>query len=98
MDASATGFGGGRLHTCPSAENGSGVLRLLNPFKDWMQRTFGFEMFSRQVYGFADLPYWTRWQDVALIGAGAFLLCLLAAWIPARQSARRDPVKSLRFE
>ena len=77
---------------------GLGVLRLLNPFKNWMQHTFGIEMFARQVYGFADLPYWTRWQDVALIGAGAFLLCLLAAWIPARQSARRDPVKSLRFE
>ena len=77
---------------------GLGVLRALNPFKNWMQHTFGVEVFARQVYGFADLPYWTRWQDVALIGMGAFLLCLLAAWIPARQSARRDPVKSLRFE
>ena len=77
---------------------GLGVLRALNPFKNWMQHTFGVEVFARQVYGFADLPYWTRWQDVALIGTGAFLLCLLAAWVPARQSARRDPVKSLRFE
>ena len=77
---------------------GLGVLRGLNPFKNWMQQQFGVEVFARQVYGFADLPYWTRWQDVALICAGAFVLCLLAAWVPARQSARRDPVKSLRFE
>lgn len=77
---------------------GLGVLRALNPFKNWMQRQFGVEVFSRQVYGFADLPYWTRWEDVAMICSGAFLLCLLAAWVPARQSARRDPVKSLRFE
>ena len=77
---------------------GLGLLRALNPFKNWMQARFGVEVFSRQVYGFADLPYWTRWQDTTLICTGAFVLCVVAALIPALVSALRDPVKSLRFE
>ncbi len=77
---------------------GLGTLALLNPFKEWMQSSFGIEVFSREVYGFDRLPYWTKPADVAFICTGAFIICALAALIPAFFAARLDPVKALRFE
>ena len=77
---------------------GLGILALLNPFKQWMERAFGVEVFSREVYGFGQIPYWTKPADVAVICAGAFAICAFAALIPAYVAARLDPVKALRFE
>ena len=42
-----------------------GVLRLLNPFKAWMEWQFGVVVFSKEVYGFGQIPYWTRWRSCA---------------------------------
>ncbi len=75
-----------------------GVLALLNPFKDWMEWQFHVEVFSRKVYGLGAIPYWTRPEQAALICLGAFVLCSLAALIPAYFAARLDPVKALRFD
>ncbi len=75
-----------------------GVLALLNPFKDWMETHFGIELFSRKVYGLGAIPYWTKPEQAALICLGAFVLCSLAALIPAYFAARLDPVKALRFD
>jgi lipoprotein-releasing system permease protein len=77
---------------------GLGILALLNPFKRWMESAFGIEVFSREVYGFGEIPYWTKPEDVVVICAGAFAICALAALIPAYFAARLDPVKALRFE
>jgi lipoprotein-releasing system permease protein len=77
---------------------GLGILALLNPFKRWMESAFGIEVFSREVYGFGEIPYWTKPADVLVICAGAFTICAFAALIPAYFAARLDPVKALRFE
>jgi lipoprotein-releasing system permease protein len=77
---------------------GLGILALLNPFKRWMESAFHIEVFSREVYGFGSIPYWTKPEDVAVICLGAFLICSFAALIPAFFAARLDPVKALRFE
>jgi lipoprotein-releasing system permease protein len=77
---------------------GLGILALLNPFKRWMESAFGIEVFSREVYGFGQIPYWTKPEDVIVICAGAFTICAFAALIPAYFAARLDPVKALRFE
>ena len=75
-----------------------GVLALLNPFKDWMEWQFHVEVFSRKVYGLGAIPYYTRPEQAAMICLGAFVLCSLAALIPAYFAARLDPVKALRFD
>ncbi len=77
---------------------GLGVLAALNPFKHFMEARFGIVLFPKQVYGLGEIPYWTKPADVAFICAGAFLICSLAALIPAYFAARLDPVKALRFE
>ncbi len=77
---------------------GVGILSLLNPFKDWMERQFGVEVFSRNVYGFGAIPYTLDPWAVGGICVGAFLICTTAALIPAYFAARLDPVKALRYE
>ena len=77
---------------------GLGFLTALNPFKRWMEAQFGIVLFPKQVYGLGEIPYWTKPSDVALICVGAFVVCSLAALIPAYFAARLDPVKALRFE
>ncbi len=74
------------------------VLALLNPFKNWLKQTFDFTVFSAKVYGFGKIPYFTSPYEVTAICISAFVICSLAALIPAYFAARLDPVKALRFE
>lgn len=75
-----------------------GVLKLLNPFKAWMEWQFKVVVFDKQVYGLGKIPYWTSPYEAATICVSAFVICSLAALIPAYFAARLDPVKALRFE
>jgi lipoprotein-releasing system permease protein len=74
------------------------LIRYRNEFSQWLARTFGIEVFPRQVYQFAEIPAEVVGSDVAIICVGAFIICSLAALIPAYFAARLDPVKALRFE
>ena len=77
---------------------GLGILAAINPFKGMMERFFHIDVFARQVYGFGAIPYQTRPVDVASICVSMFVICSLAALIPAYLAARLDPVKALRSE
>src|SRR5437660_845711 len=56
------------------------------------------ENFPREVYQFSSIPAEVIPRDVTLICLSAFLICSIAALIPAYFAARLDPVKALRFE
>ena len=56
------------------------------------------EIFPREVYQFSSIPAEVIPRDVTLICLSAFLICSIAALIPAYFAARLDPVKALRFE
>ncbi len=58
----------------------------------------GQELFPKEFYFLAEIPASLRWQDVTVIGLGAFILCTLAALPPALIAARLDPGKALRSE
>jgi lipoprotein-releasing system permease protein len=77
---------------------GMTLIRYRNEFSQWLASTFGIEVFPRQVYQFSQIPAEVVPKDVAIICIGAFLICSLAALIPAYFAARLDPVKALRFE
>jgi len=74
------------------------LVRYRNEFKEWLANTLRIEIFPADVYQFSQIPAMVVPGDVALICISAFLICTLAALIPAWFASRLDPVKALRFE
>jgi lipoprotein-releasing system permease protein len=74
------------------------LIRFRNEFSQWLGNTMGIEVFPRQIYQFSQIPAEVIPRDVAIICIGAFIICSVAALIPAYFAARLDPVKALRFE
>ena len=74
------------------------LIRYRNEFSHWLARTLHIEIFPREVYQFSQLPAQVVPHDVTIICISAFLICSLAALIPAYFAARLDPVKALRYE
>jgi lipoprotein-releasing system permease protein len=77
---------------------GMTLIRYRNEFSQWLASTFHIEVFPRQVYQFSSIPAEVIPRDVAIICISAFLICSIAALIPAYFAARLDPVKALRYE
>jgi len=77
---------------------GMSLVAYRNEFKDWLARTLGVEVFPADVYQFSRIPAEVVPHDVAVICISAFVICSLAALIPAYFAARLDPVKALRQE
>jgi lipoprotein-releasing system permease protein len=78
---------------------GIGLGRLVIQFRGGVQegmRAIGFDPFSAQLTGFGVLPAHNDPVEQAVIGLMAFILCSLAALVPAFFAARSDAAKSLR--
>jgi len=72
------------------------VVFFRNHIRAGIAKLTGREIFASEIYGISEIPAKIVWIDVALIAGGAFLLCALAALIPAYMAARTDPAKALR--
>ncbi len=77
---------------------GMTAVAFRNEFKVFLERTFHIQIFPPDIYEFSQLPARVIPSDVALICISAFVICALAALIPAWFAARLDPVKALRYE
>ncbi|MFN2507317.1 MAG: ABC transporter permease [Chthoniobacterales bacterium] len=94
----AQGMVVGSFGTLSGLGLGMTLIRYRNEFSEWLTSTFGIEVFPRQVYQFSQIPAQVIPNDVAIICIAAFVICSVAALIPAYFAARLDPVKALRFE
>ncbi len=74
------------------------LIRYRNNVSSWLASTLHIEIFPREVYQFSLIPAEVVPKDVAIICISAFLICSVAALIPAYFAARLDPVKALRFD
>ncbi|MFP3937430.1 MAG: ABC transporter permease [Phycisphaerae bacterium] len=73
-------------------------VRNINPIQDWVDSTFGFRVWERDVFMFEQIPNEMDWTAAALVVAGAIVAGLLGAIIPAIRAARMQPVEALRYE
>lgn len=78
---------------------GIGLGRVVIHYRGGLQevlRRMGFDPFSSSFIGFGTLPAHNNPVEQVVIGIMAFLLCSLAALVPAFFAARCDAAKSLR--
>lgn len=88
----------GALGTLGGLVSGMTLLHYRNPFRQWLSDHLHVEVFPPGIYDLDGIPAEVVPHDVAIICIGAFLLCSLAALLPAWSAARLDPVKALREE
>lgn len=79
---------------------GTGIflVQYRNEARDFLSHTFHVQLFPASVYQFSAIPAEIVPHDVAVICISGFLICTVAALIPAFFAARLDPVKALRYE
>ncbi len=77
---------------------GMTLIRFRNETRDFLSHALGIQVFPATVYEFSEIPAKVVPSDVAIICVSAFVICSLAALIPAYFAARLDPVKALRYE
>lgn len=69
-----------------------------NNLNRFLAEKFHIEVFPATIYQFSEIPAEIVPSDVAIICVSAFIICTVAAIVPAWFAARMDPVKALRYE
>lgn len=62
------------------------------------QYYLGWIRLDQDAYFLDRVPIFFTWTDVAIINAGAFMLCLIVMLLPVKFITRINPVKAIRFE
>lgn len=63
-----------------------------------IERLFGMQVLSADVYFISYLPSQLLWKDVAIISSASLLLSFLATLYPSWRAAKVQPAEALRYE
>jgi len=74
------------------------VVRNINPIHDWIGRTFGFTVWTRERFMFDQIPNEVQLSTAISIMVAAVLAGLIGALIPAIKASWMQPVEALRYE
>jgi lipoprotein-releasing system permease protein len=74
------------------------ALYVRNDFLHLVNRLTGWELFPASIYGFSELPAIIAPSDLVIICGGSFVICLLAAILPARHASKMNTVEALRYD
>lgn len=72
------------------------ITRNINHIRDKLSEWLNVPVFDKAIYGLVEVPVKVWPTDVAIICGGAFVLCTLAALVPAWLAARTEPAVALR--
>lgn len=82
------------------ALGGLGAGCLVVALRNWIRRKIAdwthHEIFNSEIYGLIEIPAKFVARDLTIICVGAFVLCTLAALVPAFMAARTEPAEALR--
>jgi lipoprotein-releasing system permease protein len=70
----------------------------IEPIRQFVIRTIGFEVFSPEVYFLSHMPAKMDPNEVVAVALMSLTLAFLATLYPAWRAARIDPVEALRYE
>ncbi|MBN2588784.1 MAG: ABC transporter permease [Sedimentisphaerales bacterium] len=70
-------------------------LANINRLERWLDKKFGFELWDRSIYAIGDIPNRVNLTILLVIAAAAIFACLLGAFFPSWQAARKDPAEIL---
>ena len=74
------------------------LIHYRNVISHWITSLLGVEIFPKGIYQLSEIPANVVAADVYTICISAFLICVVAALLPAWFAARLDPVKAIRYE
>lgn len=74
------------------------ALYFRNNFLHIINQLTGSDLFRASVYGFGELPAIIDPLDLTIICVGSFIICLLAAILPAWHASKMNTVEALRHE
>jgi lipoprotein-releasing system permease protein len=79
---------------------GSGILLALNidTIVPAVERAFGFQILSSEVYYISELPSDLHWRDVWSVAGVSLALAFVATLYPSWRASRVNPAEALRYE
>ena len=94
----ALGNGVGLVGACIGAVGGCVFVHYINGIHDFINRNFGFQVWSQESFWFDRIP--NQIDPMVIVGVviGAVVAGILGAFVPALRAARMQPVEALRYE